>query len=402
MLLSVEEISVHFGRNQVRHKDAHVPGWLGFSSKAAKKTTISAAPVLRGLSLNVQQNEFLAILGPSGSGKSTLLRTIAGLIIPNSGRIVLNGTDITLEPPHRREVSLVFQNGGWYDHLTVRQHFQFDGLTEDGIGHLLHRLGLFEAAARRPSELSGGQAQRLAIGRALARNRSILLLDEPLSQLDQSVRESLRELLRSIHSQGHTFVYVTHDQTDALMLATRIAVLHNGTIQQIGSPKDLFDAPNHRCVAEMLGQPQMQFFDILLSTADRSKPVSEAIADSMLRGITSPNLESRLQVGIRPTAWQILEPTMSTRQSESNDRICLEVMFIDERFLGHQRLLQFRVPRSEMANVWVLDVWTRDRKHFMPGESYVIAVSLCELHWFDVETGDRIPAFYGSLPSSKA
>jgi ABC-type sugar transport system ATPase subunit len=397
MLLSVEEISVHFGQNTYPKADPQKPRWLGFSRKSAKEPISSAAPVLHRLSLSVEQNEFLAILGPSGSGKSTLLRTIAGLIIPDSGQIILNGTDITLEPPHRREVSLVFQNGGWYDHLTVRQHFEFDGLTEDQILQLLHPLGLFEAASRRPAELSGGQAQRLAIGRALARHRSILLLDEPLSQLDQPVRESLRQLLRSIHSQGHTLVYVTHDQTDAMLLASKIAVLHNGMIQQIGPPKELFDAPNHRSVAEMLGQPPMQFFDIQLSiSSDRSELVSQAIAHAMLRGITPLVSASRLLVGIRPGAWRIFEQTTPTERYSGSDRISFEAVFVEERFMGHQRLLQFKVAHSAMPNIYTLDDWTNAPKPFVPGKPYQISVSLVDLHWFDAESGNRMPSVSGS------
>jgi len=400
MLLSVEEISVHFPRRD--HPDTRILGrrWLSSSPKTAKKSQTPNASILQRLSLTVDKNDFLAILGPSGSGKTTLLRTIAGLTIPNSGRIVLNGTDITFEPPHRRDVSLVFQNGGWYDHLTVEQHFEFDGLSRDAVRRSLLQLGLIDAAGQQPVELSGGQAQRLAIGRALTRNRSVLLLDEPLSQLDQSIRESLRQRLRSIHAQGHTLVYVTHDQTDAMLLATKIAVLHCGSIQQMGPPKELFEAPNHRCVAEMLGQPQMQFFDVHLSLTDRSKLVANAIENAMLNGLSPQNSEPRMQIGIRPGAWQITELTTPTEKKPGQHRIGFAASFIEERYMGHQRLLQFQVPHSAMPTILILDHWTNSPSRLMPGTQYEIFAHLVDLHWFDPETGDRIPSVGGQPPSS--
>ncbi len=414
MLLSVEEISVHFPRRDHLDTRSFWGGWSASPRKKLKHVQLSNASVLHRLSLTVEKNDFLAILGPSGSGKTTLLRTIAGLTIPNSGRIVLNGTDITFEPPHRRDVSLVFQNGGWYDHLTVGQHFKFDGLSREEVRESLLQLDLLEVADQQPAQLSGGQSQRLAIGRALARNRSVLLLDEPLSQLDQSIRESLRQRLRSIHAQGRTLVYVTHDQMDAMLLATKIAVLYRGKIQQIGPPNELFEAPNHRCVAEMLGQPAMQFFEVQLSGTDvshwatdfsssgsyRSDEAAKAIHYSMLNGFSQRNSTERLQIGIRPVAWRIAEHETTREPNSEKNRICFTAVLNEERFMGHQRLLQFKVCHSSMPAILVLDDLNNSPSNLVPGEEYEISTAIVDLHWFDPATGDRISAVFGQLPCS--
>lgn len=411
MLLSLEEVSVHFARLDRTNSRPFLGPWFPSTLPTSpKKTRMSDAAVLDRLSLTVAKNDFLAILGPSGSGKTTLLRTVAGLTMPNSGRIKLNGTDISFEPPHKREVSLVFQNGGWYDHLTVEQHFEFDGLSKNDVCRSLRQLDLVDVRSQQPAELSGGQAQRLAIGRALARNRSVLLLDEPFSQLDQSIRESLRQLLRSIHSENRTLVYVTHDQNDAMLLATKIAVLHRGRIQQIGPPKELFDVPNHRCVAEMIGQPQMQFFDVQLSEADRSKLVSsptspdsyrsnafvDTIQYAMTNGALPQDSETLLHVGIRPAAWRVVECETRTETTPEYHHIRFVATFVEERFMGHHRFLQFKVLHSDLPTVLVLDHWTDGPAVLITGTNYKISAAITDLHWFSAKTGNRIATVFSS------
>jgi len=398
MLLSVEELCVRFQRPKLASQSF----FRRRSSSTATK--VDTQWILNGLNLQLERNDFLVILGPSGSGKTTLLRAIAGLAQPSSGRILVNGSDITHQPAHRRDLALVFQNGGWYDHLTVEQHFQFDSQSKATIERTLKQLDLTELKHQRPNELSGGQAQRLAIGRALLRSRSLLMLDEPLSQLDQSIRESIRELLRTIYAEQKTFIYVTHDQQDAMHLATKVAILNRGQIQQIGTPQELFDAPKHRCVAEMIGAPSMQFFDASLTAENYSKLSTslksvDALANTeSIRAIefamtndSIPNAtDCRLHVGIRPGAWEISPKMAGTKEVEQLDRISFNATFVDGLFLGHQRRFEFVVPGSSMSHVQVVRSWLPERLSLVAGEQYRLSVSRRDLYFFDAETGENV------------
>ncbi len=231
---------------------------------AIERVTLAygAEAVLRDISLEVRPGEFFALLGPSGSGKSTLLRLIAGFNRAQSGRVLIGGTDVADLPPWHRDVGMVFQNYALWPHLTVAQNVAF-GLEErrmprDRIDALVREMldlvGLSAYAARRPSQLSGGQQQRVAIARTLAIAPRLLLLDEPLSNLDAKLRASTGlELKRLQRRLGVTTVFVTHDQQEAMTIADRIAVLDRGVIQQAGTPRELYDAPVNRFVAEFVG-----------------------------------------------------------------------------------------------------------------------------------------------------
>jgi iron(III) transport system ATP-binding protein len=221
-----------------------------------------AEAVLCDISLEVAPGEFFALLGPSGSGKSTLLRLIAGFNRAQRGRVRLGGVDVASLPPWQRDVGMVFQNYALWPHLTVAQNVAF-GLEErrwprDRIAarvrEMLDLVGLAAFAARRPGQLSGGQQQRVAIARTLAIEPRVLLLDEPLSNLDAKLRASTGlELKRLQRRLGVTTVFVTHDQQEAMTIADRLAVLDRGVIQQAGSPRELYDAPVNRFVAEFVG-----------------------------------------------------------------------------------------------------------------------------------------------------
>ena len=218
--------------------------------------------VLRDVNFVIEPGEFFALLGPSGSGKSTLLRLIAGFSHAQAGRILINGADISKVPPWRRNVGMVFQNYALWPHMTVRQNVAF-GLEErklprheiaEKVRAALGLVGLSDYAARRPSQLSGGQQQRVALARTLAVEPQVLLLDEPLSNLDAKLRVQMRHELRSLQRKlGITTIFVTHDQEEAMTTADRIAVMHHGVIQQIGTPMDLFDRPANRFVADFVG-----------------------------------------------------------------------------------------------------------------------------------------------------
>ena len=222
--------------------------------------------VLDGVSLDVQPGEFMVLLGPSGCGKSTLLNAIAGLQPLLAGRVVLGGRDVTMVEPGSRDIAMVFQSYALYPTMTAARNITF-GMRMRGASRsqaaaaLAHAAGLLQLEPlldRKPAQLSGGQRQRVAIGRALVRDPRLFLLDEPLSSLDAKLRAELRAEIKLLHQRlGTTCVYVTHDQAEALSMATRIAVMRDGRILQAGTPRALYDRPESLFVAGFLGSPGM-------------------------------------------------------------------------------------------------------------------------------------------------
>lgn len=215
--------------------------------------------VLRELSLEIEKGEVLALLGPSGSGKTTALRLIAGFESPDRGRILVDGEEVTGLPPSRRRFGMVFQHYALFPHLTVGENVAFGLEGKDGVGRrvaeALTQVDLPGFEARRVGEISGGQQQRVALARALAPEPRVLLLDEPLSNLDPTLRERTRRELRiAIRKIGITTVLVTHEQEEAFHLGDRVAVLHGGILHQVGSPEDLYERPATRFVAGFVGR----------------------------------------------------------------------------------------------------------------------------------------------------
>jgi putrescine transport system ATP-binding protein len=214
------------------------------------------------VSLSVERGEFFALLGPSGCGKTTLLRLIAGFETPDAGRIVIDGIDVTTAPPYARPVNMMFQSYALFPHLDVAANIAF-GLRQEGmerrrrevrIGEMLALVQMQGFERRRPHELSGGQRQRVALARALAKQPKLLLLDEPLAALDRKLREETRLELTGIQQRlGTTFLVVTHDQEEALGMASRIAVMNRGRFEQIGAPAEIYEQPNSRFVADFVG-----------------------------------------------------------------------------------------------------------------------------------------------------
>ncbi|MBQ0943406.1 ABC transporter ATP-binding protein [Ideonella sp. 4Y16] len=226
--------------------------------------------VIPQLDLDVQPGEFLVLLGPSGCGKSTLLHSIAGLNAISGGRIDIGGQDMTHAEPSARGVGMVFQSYALYPHLSVRDNLGFPlrmaGVARPQIAERVAKaaamLQLEALLDRRPGQLSGGQRQRVAIGRALVREAQVLLLDEPLSNLDAKLRAELRRELKLLHAQlRNTMIYVTHDQVEAMTLATRIVVMNQGRIEQIGTPAQVYDTPATRHVAAFVGSPTINLVD---------------------------------------------------------------------------------------------------------------------------------------------
>lgn len=221
---------------------------------------------LNGVSISIGQGEFFSLLGPSGCGKTTLLNIIAGFLDANKGRVLIGGQDVTALPPYRRNIGMVFQNYALFPHLSVEENVAF-GLKVRKVARAEQRQRVDEAlkqvrldglATRRPHQLSGGQQQRVAIARALAIEPQVLLLDEPLSNLDARLRKEMQDELRALQKRvGITTVLVTHDQEEALTLSDRIGILGQGQVQQIGTPAELYRLPENRFVAEFVGQANL-------------------------------------------------------------------------------------------------------------------------------------------------
>jgi multiple sugar transport system ATP-binding protein len=233
---------------------------------ALTKTFPGGAAALRGVSLAAAEGELLAVVGPSGCGKSTLLSIVAGLEAPDSGEVRIDGRSVNALSPRERDVAMVFQSYALYPHMTVRRNLAFPlevaklarREIDARVEEVSALLGLGALLARRPGELSGGQRQRVAVGRALVRRPRLFLFDEPLSNLDAALRGSVRAELKKLHQRlGATFVYVTHDQAEAMTLADRIAVLRDGRLEQLGTPREIYGTPATAFVAYFVGMPQM-------------------------------------------------------------------------------------------------------------------------------------------------
>jgi multiple sugar transport system ATP-binding protein len=236
-----------------------------------------AVTAVDGVTLDIADGEFLILLGPSGCGKSTLLRAIAGLTPLNSGKLELDGRDITHTAPRDRDLAMVFQSYALYPHLSVERNIAFPLRARHRPGKDIQRkvaevaatLELSELLRRRPRELSGGQRQRVALGRALVRDPSAFLMDEPLSNLDAKLRALTRYELSELHRRLQTtFVYVTHDQVEAMTMATRIAILNQGRLEQVGTPAEVYDRPASEFVAGFLGSPPMNLFPATVVTRE--------------------------------------------------------------------------------------------------------------------------------------
>ncbi len=272
---------------------------------------------IKDVSFSVGAGEFVVMVGPSGCGKSTLLRCIAGLESVTSGSIVISGRDITLDEPSDRGVAMVFQNYALYPHMTVRQNMGFalriagqpQAVIDAAVTRAARILRIEAQLDKKPKALSGGQKQRVAIGRAITRAPDVFLFDEPLSNLDAALRSQMRVELGRLHAElGATMVYVTHDQTEAMTMASRIVVLNDGIIEQVGPPLDLYNYPVNRFVAGFLGSPRMNFVQakvsglteagVQLTASGLDGNLSVSVADAPLK------VGDLVTVGIRPEAFR--------------------------------------------------------------------------------------------------
>lgn len=295
----------------------------------------------------VRQGEFFCIVGPTNAGKSTLLKTIAGLIRPDSGTISLKGRDVTRAQPKDRNVSLLFQNIALFPNLTGRENIAFPlrtaGVADKDIDTRVEELGEMLKVAhvldRLPRTFSGGEQQRVAIGRSIARPADLLMLDEPLTNLDARIRIALRIEFKEIHRQlGQTVVYVTHDQVEAMSMSDRIGVLHQGRFQQIGTPDEIYDRPANRFVAQFIGQPPMNILKAQMYRKDDVPGVEIGGIRFPMPGLKQTDadatLPDQLAVGVRPEA--VLVSPAQTPETPHQAR----VMWVEN--LGNKSILDLR------------------------------------------------------------
>jgi spermidine/putrescine transport system ATP-binding protein len=274
-----------------------------------------------GINLTVPQGEFFSLLGPSGCGKTTTLRMIAGFERPTEGQVVLDGVDVATVPPHKRNVNTVFQNYALFPHLNVEKNVAFGLRYQDTskeetrrlVGRALELVRLTGYERRRPNQLSGGQQQRVALARALILNPAVLLLDEPLGALDAKLRKALQIELKSIQEEvGITFVYVTHDQEEALTMSDRLAVMSNGRVEQVGPPKEVYEEPSTAYVADFLGVSNLMDAAAYGPTEGGCRiRVGEF---DLVAGQGEPDAHGEVKISIRPERVD-LEPTGTTGQN---------------------------------------------------------------------------------------
>jgi putrescine transport system ATP-binding protein len=325
---------------------------------------------VKELSLDIKEGEFFALLGPSGCGKTTLLRMLAGFETPDSGRIELNGEDIAVVPPHQRPVNMMFQNYALFPHLSVRDNIGFGlknaGLTRVGIdarvADMIALVKLKGLEQRKPHQLSGGQKQRVALARALARHPKLLLLDEPLAALDKKLREETQvELMRLQRQLGLTFVIVTHDQDEAMSMADRIGVMKDGRLQQVATPRQLYEAPASRWVAEFVGDINIVESEIRVRDGHRLTVEGRGIGTLFATMPKEPVDSLAICVAIRPEKIRLSRRGLAAGLNHAGGMNSIEGVVDEVGYLGGRSVYRLKLDhgatlRVALANTARLDV----------------------------------------------
>jgi multiple sugar transport system ATP-binding protein len=333
----------------------------------------------------------MVLVGPSGCGKSTALRMIAGLEEISDGKIEIGGRVVNDLPPKSRDIAMVFQNYALYPHMTVRENLEFGlkirKLPREEIDRLVKEaseiLEISHLLDRKPKQLSGGQRQRVALGRAIVRKPAVYLFDEPLSNLDAKLRVQMRAEIKKLQRRLETTtVYVTHDQTEAMTMGSRIAVMKDGKIQQVGTPLEIYDHPQNLFVANFIGTPPMNFIQMTIRDGGATLAASKFSmpVPASLRAVTSSRDGRGVTVGLRPE--HILDPSTPTRGEKA--RLSGEVEVIEP--LGDEVIVHARVG-DDLLVYKVEPQATPD-----VGQKLEIAVELDRLHLFDSETEKRLGA----------
>lgn len=349
---------------------------------SALHKSFGAVKVLEGLDLDIPSGEFLVLLGPSGCGKSTLLRIIAGLEDENSGDILLDGESIAHLPPAKRGIAMVFQTYALYPHLTVRGNMALvlkqagysKQEVEERVAESARVLELNPLMDRKPAELSGGQRQRVAIGRAIVRDPKVFLFDEPLSNLDAALRGQVRLEIARLHLRlSATMVYVTHDQVEAMTLADRIVVMNNGEIQQVGTPRDLYERPENLFVAGFIGSPAMNFLAI-----EKIEKNEVVFANGVrLKSPAGVKNAAKAKLGVRPGGCSLRKETSKTKE------LAGEVL-LDE-YLGDATYVHVRLDSGE--DIIAREDTSINRK---PGTRVAVDLDPEAIHLFDADSGKRL------------
>ncbi|XUM22905.1 ABC transporter ATP-binding protein [Bradyrhizobium oligotrophicum S58] len=319
-----------------------------------------------GVSLDIRAGEFFALLGPSGCGKTTLLRMLAGFETPNEGRILLSGEDIAQVLPHQRPVNMMFQNYALFPHLNVRDNIAF-GLKRAGlpraeiatrVAEMVALVRLEGLEKRKPDQLSGGQKQRVALARSLARRPQVLLLDEPMAALDKKLRESTQfELMELQRKLGMTFIIVTHDQEEAMTVASRIGVMNAGRLEQVAAPRRLYEEPVSRWVAEFVGDINLFEGDVTAREPHRLRITTASAGELAAAQPVTPISESKVAVAIRPEKIRLALRRPAGDAAAIN---CVEGAISDASYLGGKTVYKIKldggaVLHASQANTARLD-----------------------------------------------
>ena len=341
-------------------------------------------PAVDNLNIEIGDGEFLVLVGPSGCGKSTSLRMLAGLEEIDAGRILIGDRDVTDVPPKDRDIAMVFQNYALYPHMTVADNMGFalkiagtpKAEIRKRVEDAAEILDLTEYLDRKPKALSGGQRQRVAMGRAIVRSPQVFLMDEPLSNLDAKLRVSTRTQIASLQRRlGVTTVYVTHDQTEAMTMGDRVAVLDRGVLQQIDSPRRMYDHPNNVFVAGFIGSPAMNLFAAPLS--DQGVEFGGAVLP-VDRSTLSETDQKTVTVGVRPEDLEV---------APDNQGLAVEIDLVEE--LGADAFIYGRRAGSEeTAKPFIARVDAR--RPPQKGETVYFRPSPEHAHLFDTKTGQRL------------
>ncbi|WP_136687631.1 ABC transporter ATP-binding protein [Halorhabdus amylolytica] len=341
------------------------------------------------VNIDIRDGEFLVLVGPSGCGKSTTLRMVAGLEKPTSGTISVDGESITHRSPQERNVAMVFQSYALYPHMTVRGNMSFGleeatELSEEEIHTRVEdaatMLGIDNLLDRKPDELSGGQQQRVALGRAIVREPDAFLLDEPLANLDAKLRSEMRTELQHLQEDlDTTTIYVTHDQTEAMTMSDRIAVLNDGQLQQIGTPLECYHRPNNQFVAGFIGEPSMNFLPV---TLENGRLVGEHF-EYPLSEETRANLEGRtdLVLGIRPEDVEI----MDTPSGEHEFPGVVDVV----EPMGNENTVHVAFEGQDRADA-ELTATISGMRNVAEAASIGVGIPENAIHIFDGETGESL------------
>jgi sn-glycerol 3-phosphate transport system ATP-binding protein len=348
---------------------------------AGLRKSFGATEVLRQIDLSLASGEMLVIVGASGCGKSTLLRMVAGLETPSAGRILLEGRDITPVDPSARDIAMVFQNYALYPHMTVFDNMAYGlrirGLSRDDIARRVDvaaaLLGLSELLGRKPRQLSGGQRQRVAMGRAIVREPKLFLFDEPLSNLDATLRVRTRAEIRRLQRRlGVTSLYVTHDQVEAMTLGDRLLVLHQGRPAQLATPMEVFDRPADTYVAGFIGAPAMNFLPAILADAGSAAKLEAGPLLRFIDGRRDRPDGTVLTIGVRPEHIRI-----------KPEGVPLRIDLVEP--LGSETLVHGRLAAPGEATLVI-----RLAGRAPEGDTLTVGFPPEEIHVFDAETGLRL------------